>query len=335
VIEADGAVLRPRVARLAAERFGAGELGDLRALPGGHSGITWATTFMCAVCPGRHHHIVIKSTPAGRDPVGRHDVLRQARVTRAIRAAGDVPVPVPEVLFADEEAPQFYAMEHVPGISEEPVLDGAGETGEQMGALWDQAVELLVALSAADPVALGLVDGEPVFTPAQELARWQLTARAAGEEAEARSAPLAAALVATAPAAGRTALVHGDYRIGNTLRRDAVIRAVIDWEIWSLGDPRFDLGWLRLFTDASSFPGLGRQVAGIPDRDAVLARYVERSGAAVEAAEWFGALACFKLAAIQSHNLRRHREGRYRDDFLENFARSIQAVLERGTRAIS
>jgi aminoglycoside phosphotransferase (APT) family kinase protein len=330
VIEEDAA-LQIHAETAATERFGPGRLEPLRQLAGGHSGITSLATFVSSADDARP--IVIKSAPPGRAPVGRHDVLRQARVMRALSASGGVPVP--EVYFESDGPPPFYGMEWVSGVSEEPVLEeSSAETATQMADLWEQAVSLLVRLGEVELGALAMPD-EPVHAPAAELERWCKTAAAAGPELEQAAAPLRDELCTSPPALERAALIHGDYRIGNTLRSNGMVCALIDWEIWSLGDPRADLGWLLLFTDPVTFPGLGHKVRGMPDRAAVLRHYEELVGARVADAPWFGALACFKLAAIQSHNLRRHREGRRRDAHLERFERPIGALLDLGRRLLA
>ena len=120
------------------------------------------------------------------------------------------------------------------------------------------------------------------------------------------------------------------------LQRDGVIIALVDWEIWSLGDPHSDLGWLTLFTDASNFPGFGRSAPGTPTAEQVVDWYLDAVGTDDgPGVVWFRALACFKLAAVQSHNLRRHREGRYHDPHQERLVPSTSALLDRGLRLLS
>jgi len=295
---------------------------ELRPLEGGHSGLTYAV----GLEPGLR--AVVKATPPGRKPVGRHDVLRQERVLRALAGAGGVLVP--EVLFAETVEPPFFGMSFVDGVGTEPTLDGTDEPAEVVASLWEQAVAILAALHAVDPVALGLAAGETSFSPREELDRWQATAHAGEQAPDTEAWRLADALAATAPAPGPPALVHGDYRLGNMLRRDGRVLAVIDWEIWSLGEPLADLGWLAIFTHADCYPGISVEVAGTPTRDHVVARYAELSGRAVADAAWFGALACFKMASVQSHNLRRHREGRHIDPFQERMPPVIRRLYRLG-----
>jgi aminoglycoside phosphotransferase (APT) family kinase protein len=321
--------LHLRIEAAARARYGPLRVDHLESLEGGHSGETWIAELKSQ--DGAPARVVVKSTPLGRTPVGRHDVLRQARAMRALRGS----VAVPEVYFEEVTPPQFFGMQHIDGISTEPILQPPGsESAKSVAAVWDQAIELLAAVGAGDPGALELTLGEPVYTPGDELNRWRATSRAAGEELEARARPLADALAHTQPPLSRLALVHGDFRLGNTIRRDGRIRALIDWEIWSLGDPRTDLGWLVLFTDPEAFPGLGEEVKGTPEGAVVIERYAALGGDSRDA-DWFCGLACFKLAVIQAHNLRRHVDGRRHDPFHEGFGETTERLLELGAHHLA
>lgn len=105
---------------------------------------------------------------------------------------------------------------------------------------------------------------------------------------------------------------------------------MIDWEIWSVGDPRADLGWFLVYTDAEFLPGIATAVDGLPDAAALLAEYEAALGSPVADQRWFDALARYKMAAIMGHNLKRHREGRYHDAFQERLPPSILALVEQG-----
>jgi aminoglycoside phosphotransferase (APT) family kinase protein len=324
--------LAARLRDSATRRFGPCQLDELRQLPGGHSGLTWRAELTGA--DGERRTLVVKSTPEGRPPVGRHDVLRQSRAITALAAWGRIPVP--QVYFADAGTPPFFAMEHVAGDSSEPILDGLlpDESASTVAQLWEQAIATLATRAGAEPASLGL-GSEPAQAPSEELGRWRATAGAAGEEFATRSLGLAEALARSAPAPGPAALTHGDYRLGNMLRRAGAIRAVIDWEIWSIGDSRCDLGWLTLLTDPAAFPGLGRPVPGTPTGQQLIDEFGRLRHAPVERMAWFVALSCFKMAAVQAHNLRRHREGRRHDPYLEGFQATIERLLVLGSETLS
>jgi streptomycin 6-kinase len=125
-------------------------------------------------------------------------------------------------------------------------------------------------------------------------------------------------------------LLHGDFRLGNALCVDDRVTAVIDWEIWSVGDPRVDLAWLLLFRDDTNFPGVSRPVAGLPSEAELLAGY----GPPLPDMDWFRALGRMKMAAIMGHNLRRHREGRHHDPHQELLPPTIAAMIRTATEIL-
>ena len=318
--------LSARLASAASAAFGECRLTDLRRLSGGHSGITYVASLDLLEEP---LELVVRVAPEGRRPVGRHDVLRQARIMEALGLCSEVPVPV--VLLADAGDPPFFATELVPGLASDPILDQPrpGETAESIAKSWDEAIELLVQLHEVSIDRLGLLD-EPPREPIEEVELWARTMRAARLDEDRAAAQLEASLRKTAPARERTGIVHGDFRLGNILIDDSTPRAVIDWEIWSVGDPAVDVGWLVQFTDHTTYPGVGREVPGTPGLDEVIERYAAAAERDVERLQWFVALGCFKLAAIQAHNRRRHLEGEHHDAFQELLGPSIGTLLGRG-----
>jgi aminoglycoside phosphotransferase (APT) family kinase protein len=139
------------------------------------------------------------------------------------------------------------------------------------------------------------------------------------------------------PSSGRASLTHGDFRLGNILFVGDVPEAVIDWEIWSIGEPLVDLAWFVQFTDGENFPGVGHNVPGTPSATEVLDRYTAAAGTDRDQSEtdWFFALGCLKLAAIQAHNRRRHLDGRFHDPYQALLGPSIDRHLSRGLETLA
>lgn len=305
------AELGRRVRERLAERHPGEPVGDLRTLPGGHSGLTYSI----AVGPASY---VIKAVPPGRRPVGRNDVLRQARVLRALAGSE---VPVPGVLAVDELEPAWFAMEFVDGEAIEPVLDehrlDPGLCRTRMLALAPVLREL-----HATPAP---ETSEPL-DPAGELDRWGRTMRAVPPELRPGSEDLLHTLAARVPDSVPATLTHGDFRLGNVLCQGVRPAAVVDWEIWGYGDPRIDLAWFLLFADHRNFPELGRDIPGLPGEAELLAAYLDGRPAPTDL-DWFRALARTKMAAIMGHNLRRHREGTHHDPDQERLPPTIAAMI--------
>lgn len=292
---------------------------EVTPIVGGHSGLTYRVD-----TDGPAY--VVKAVPEGQRPIGRHDMMRQARILRAL---ADTPVPVPAVAVVDETAPAWFAMELVPGDSLEPVLDDPPVPPKRAARRMRAAAGLLKTLHAV-PVDSIPTDAAPL-SPEDELARWARTMGAVPPELVPRAEELQRRLAEDVPAALPVTLVHGDFRLGNIIADGDDLAALIDWEIWSLGDPRVELGWFLVFADGTNFPGAGRVVPGLPGADELRGIYTETP---LRDVDWFDALGRFKMAAIMGHNLRRHREGRHHDPEQEKLPATIRSLIDNGLRLL-
>jgi aminoglycoside phosphotransferase (APT) family kinase protein len=289
-------------------------------MPGGHSGLTYRVETNAGP-------LVVKSVPPGQKAIGRHDMLRQARMIAALAPTG---VPVPAIVATDHTDPAWFAMALVGGEALEPVLDDPAVAPALAAARMLRAAEIMPLLHDV-PLDKVPVDAEPL-SPLDELERWARTMGAVPAELVPGADRLHERLAGSVPAAVAPTLVHGDYRLGNLICADVEPAALIDWEIWSVGDPRVELGWFLVFADGASFPGVGREVLGLPTVDELVATYAA-GGRPVDDLAWFDALGRYKMAAIMGHNLRRHREGRHHDPDQERLPATIRRLIETGLTA--
>ena len=298
------------------------EVGLFARMPGGHSGLTYRVETSEGA-------LVVKSVPPGQQAIGRHDMLRQARIIEALVPAG---VPVPAIVATDEGEPAWFAMQLVEGESLEPVLDDP-PVAPTLAA--DRMLRAAATLPALHDVPLDKVpvDAEPL-SPLDELGRWARTMAAVPPDLVPDADRLRRRLEDSVPEAVGPTLVHGDYRLGNLICIGTEPVALIDWEIWSVGDPRVELGWFLVFADGANFPGVGREVPGLPSADALVSAYAA-DGRRVEDLAWFDALGRYKMAAIMGHNLRRHLEGRHHDPDQERLPDTIRRLIETGLSATS
>jgi aminoglycoside phosphotransferase (APT) family kinase protein len=312
---AAGAVTPELVARL--ERLLGEPVAHLSPLPGGHSGIT----LQCLA--GSRGRVVVKVAAPGRPAVGRHDVLRQAR---AMAQVGPY-VPAPEVIAVEEGEQPLAVVSFAAGDAVEPAIDdtGAALSSSLVSRRFDVVTQLLADLHA---VPMGELAAEPVRTPAAELEQFARIVAAGDEGFRSLGEQAASSLGTQVPGPWRVGVVHGDFRLGNVLFEDVEPRAIVDWEIWTHGDPRVDLGWLATFADLDHFPGIERRDVVLPRVDHVLATYGSAVGADVPDAAWFVRLGAFRMGAIMSHNLHRHRTGRHTDPYQETLPPTIERLLE-------
>ena len=307
-------------------------------LTGGTSSLTFLVDL--AGVAAAETPVVLKVAPPGLAPVRNRDVLRQARLQKAVQGAGR-PL-APDVLFSDPgdppEVPPFMAMNLVPGDCVEPVLTDAAQRPApgQVRARFFDAVQVLAQLHEIKPSAVGLGD-EPVVGLADEVDRWTrafvtLPSDMAGDYQRA-----AKALRATIPKALPPAVNHGDFRLGNTLCEGNRINAVIDWEIWSVGDPRIDLAWLTFFTDDAGHPAVAPgTVAGTPSGREIVRAYEDALGRPVPELGWFDALTRYKEAGVTGLLLKRARKlGRPVKESMARMQPELPRLVQEAIRIVS
>lgn len=299
------------------ERLAPLGVGDLRPLAGGASSLTYSGT------GAGGDAVVVKVAPAGLAPVRHRDVLRQARVLRALAGTG---VPVPEVLAEDPgdppDSPPLFVMTFLPGTSHEPLFDEApGDDPGVVGERLRNAARAMAALHRVDPHDVGLGD-EPVVGAADEVDRWSALLRTVDPALVPGWEDVAAALRSTAPAPATPAIVHGDLRLGNLLAVGPDVTAVIDWEIWTVGDPRVDLGWFLVNADPATYRRATPYAGTLPGPDELAAIYGD-----VVDRHWFEALARFKSAATWSLIVKHNRRRPEPDRELEAMAAAIPRLL--------
>jgi aminoglycoside phosphotransferase (APT) family kinase protein len=281
-------------------------ISDVQPLTGGASSLTF--TGLVTGGPVARERVVLKVAPPGLEPIRNRDVARQARLMRALDGAPGVRVP--SVYFEDDgdppEIPPFHAMNIVPGECLEPLLQAPPpEVLPRVPERAFAAAAMLAALHRVDPAAVGLGDEKRTSLEA-EIKRWTRAFETVDERMNARYLEAEELLFATMPPALPDAICHGDYRLGNMLCDGGEVSALIDWEIWSLSDPRLDLAWFLFFTPEAKHPMASNPgPTGMPSADALLDAYVSESGVSPANLEWFHCLIRYKEAAATSLLIKR------------------------------
>ncbi|MFI7502050.1 phosphotransferase family protein [Streptomyces sp. NPDC049687] len=248
---------------------------------------------------------VVRRPPLGHVLATAHDMKREHRVISALHPT-NVPVPRPVLLCEDPEtlgAP-FYVMEFVEGTPYRTAAELAPLGEERTRGVVLSLVDTLVELHAVDPGAVGLADfGRPEGFLDRQLRRWGKQLDASRSRDLAGIDELHAALGRALPESPAPAVVHGDYRLDNVLiGADDTIRAILDWEMSTLGDPLTDLGLLVMYSVPLRLPdspiSTTASAAGHPSPAELVERYAAGSGRDVSAVSWYTAFAWFKLAVI-------------------------------------
>ncbi|HEY0052795.1 MAG TPA: phosphotransferase family protein [Caulobacteraceae bacterium] len=255
--------------------------------------------------PGRRY--VLRRKPPGKLLPSAHAVDREFRVISALHAQG-YPVARPWALCEDEAVigTAFYVMDKVEGrILWTLALPGM--TPAERTAIYEAQVDALAALHRIDPVAAGLGDyGRHEAYFARQVSRWSKQYQASETHSIPDMDRLIEWLPATVPEQTATTVVHGDFRLDNMIL-DPVeprVRAVLDWELSTLGDPMADLSYLLIAwvipsSQRNGLGGLDLEALGIPSMGAVVERYCAATRRdAPPDLDWLLAYNLFRLAAI-------------------------------------
>jgi aminoglycoside phosphotransferase (APT) family kinase protein len=279
----------------------------------GRSNLTYAVTDAAGA------EWVLRRPPIGPRLRGAHDMAREYRISSALYPAG-VPVPEPYGIYEDDDitgAP-FYLMELVRGPVIAQASDGAGLSPQTRAAIGQSLITTLAEMHAVDVDAVGLGD----LARREQYAERQLKAWWRQWEAS-KDQPMAAVervrdlLAAAVPPQRRVTVVHGDYKLENViLGEGGNVRAILDWELCTLGDPIADLGTLLVYwaepTDPPEWSLAGvkapSRAAGFPTRRELVEAYANASGADVGSIAFYEALGAWKLAIILQGVFRRFHD---------------------------
>lgn len=274
---------------------------QLRQFQGGQSNPTY-------LIETANKKFVLRKKPPGKLLPSAHLIEREYRILRALPEA--VPVPRARVLCEDASiiGTPFYVMDHVEGrVISNVALPNL--TPDERRAIYTDYARIGAQLHAVDYKACGLGDfGKPEGYVTRQLDRWTKQYLASKIEDNADMNELIAWLGAHLPANDETSIVHGDYRIGNTILHSTEPRiiAVLDWELATLGHPLSDLAYACMFyrippSDQGSggLAGLDIAALGIPGEQQFLELYCKFSGRD-RIPDWtfFLSFAYFRMAAI-------------------------------------
>jgi len=274
-------------------------------IAGGRSNLTYRVTDAAG------HRYALRRPPLSHVLPTAHDMAREYRV---ISALGPSPVPVPQTLGlcqdADVNGAPFYVMEFVDGHILRDAQSARSALDEEGRARSGRSLaETLAALHAVDVDAVGLGDfAKRHGYIERQLRRWHEQFHKSQLDDGVDTAGVVDAvhdrLCAAIPPQQTSAIVHGDFRLDNTvLADDGTVRAVLDWEICTLGDPLADVGLLMVYWtepgDVAALVGVTpTTLAGFPSRAEMRAFYAQSSGRDISQLDYYVAFGYWKLACI-------------------------------------
>jgi aminoglycoside phosphotransferase (APT) family kinase protein len=294
----------------------------LRRLAGGASRELWA--FDLVRGDGRREPLVLR-----RDPPGHWTEGSRGAEFALLRAAAGAGVPVPRVLWCADDPAVLgaggFVMEHVAGETLARRLLRDPEYAPARAALPAELAAALAAIHRLDADALPFL-ARPAAdeTPAAaELLRFEQLYRATAPDPHPVLELAFRRLAAAPPMPPALTVVHGDFRIGNVIFGPEGLRAVLDWELSRIGDPRDDLGWLCV--RSWRFGEDARPVGGLCDRETFFAAYERAGGAAVDGAavRWWETFGNLKWAVMCIMQLRAFLDGHTRSVELASLGRRV------------
>jgi aminoglycoside phosphotransferase (APT) family kinase protein len=318
------------------------ELGELRAvqlIAGGRSNLTYRLDLAGG-------QIVLRRPPLGHVLPTAHDMSREYRVLSALSGTA-VPVPQPLAICADADvigAP-FYLMRFVDGVVLRTLQDGAALTPERAAELSNLMAETMAAIHSVDLDAAGLADfGRPAGYLARQLARWQRQRELSNTRDLPGYAELVRRLAGKMPASADGTLVHGDFRLDNTLitlAGRARVAAVVDWEMSTLGDPLADLGLTLSYwaeqTEGMPEVAVGASITSLPgfwSRAAFATRYADLTGRDVSDIGYYIAFGYFKLAIVLEGIHARFLAHQTVGEGFEREGQAVPTLIERAHRML-
>ena len=309
-------------------------------IAGGHSNLTYR------VVDSDGSAYVLRRPPLGHRLASAHDMSREHRIISALQTSA-VPVPPSLGLCSDESVngEPFFVMGFVDGhvVRDREVAELVLPPAARRHA-GVSMVDTLAAIHAVDLDACGLADlGRHEGYIARQLKRWY------GQWNDQKTRDVVEidrvhdALTQCIPQQGHATLVHGDYRLDNCIvGDDGTVKAVLDWEICTLGDPLADVGMLQVYWTgpsdvASAWTGSATTADGFLDRADLISRYASVSGRDLSQLPFYISFAYWKLACVLQGVYYRYLGGALGSvgpAELEPFVAQVDAAAARATECL-
>lgn len=314
----------------------------IRQFPGGYSNLTYLLQTRDA------KEYVLRRPPFGAEHIkGGHDVTREYRVLTMIESAGFTKIPRPLLLCDDLEVLgcPFYLMQRVEGVILRALsAQKLGLSPEQMRATSEALVDNLVDLHALDLDATGLGQlGKPDGYVQRQVEGWHRRYLAAQTDDQPALPELYRWLSENYPPETAPTLIHNDYKYDNLILDPdnlTTIRAVLDWEMCTVGDPLMDVGTALSYWAEPGDGSFERSfnltwLPGNLTRQQVASRYAERSSRDLTHILFYYVFGLFKNTIVMQQIYARWKQGLTQDPRFGGLLVGMEALSETALRAVA
>ena len=283
---------------------------------------------------------VLRRPPLGPLPPKAHDMGRESNLLKKLHEAFPL-APKPYFFCEDESivgAP-FYVMERREGVIVDASFpEGVEPTDELRRGISRMVVDTFVELHAVDWQKAGLGElGRPEGFLERQVKGWIGRYDKAKTEVIEEVEPLTEWIARDIPESPPATIVHNDYKLNNLLLNPedlTEVRAVLDWEMTTIGDPLFDLAvslsyWVEA-GDSQELKEVLPTVASTPGfmtRREFIDRYAEQSGRDLSNVHWYVVFGYFKLAVILQQIYARWHSGQTKDERFADFDERDRNVI--------
>ena len=312
----------------------------IEQFPSGHSNLTYLLRV-------GDRELVLRRPPFGAEKIKKgHDMGREHRILSGLsRVYPKAPKPL---LFCDDASViggPFYVMERVRGVilRKEPPSD-LKLSSRRMRALSEAFIGDLVEIHSVGYEAAGLAElGHPEGYVRRQIEGWTERYRNAKTDEIPDMERVARWLYERMPLESGAALIHNDYKYDNLVLdpEGFQIKAVLDWEMATIGDPLMDLGtalgyWVEP-NDPEELQSIRFCLTALPgnlSRTQLVERYAAKSGRDVANVLFYYVYALFKIAVIAQQIYYRYAQGFSKDERFAAMIHGVQALARVAARAI-
>ncbi|MCB1644022.1 MAG: phosphotransferase family protein [Pseudomonadales bacterium] len=310
---------------------------DFSLIAGGHSNLTYRGT------DAGGKTIVLRRPPLGHVLESAHDMGREYKIISALEDS-EVPVPATFGLCKDKDVngADFYVMDFIDGMVLNDSEVGARVPEAQRRPIGLHVIDILSKLHSINPDDVGLGDlGRKEAYLERQIKRWTKQWEASKTHEIPEMEESCRLLTERMPAQIGSTIVHGDFRLGNMIVGDGQVKAILDWELCTLGDPLADVGYLlnNWVGPGEIVNGPGDQaptaVGGYPDRDELCDIYTRNTGRDLSGINYYRAFSHWRLAAIGQGVYKRYLMGAMGEDRGVDLDRQKEGVRIRAQAALN